>query len=403
VQVKSLVSSSGILKRVDWDFEDFTSRNLKLDINFLHWYPASFIPQIPDVIIQTLSREGECVVDPFAGSGVTLVEAAKLGRRFVGTDSNPFAVEISKAKFLAIENARTDWQETLNARVTKNIIDQPAEDYLETHNIVTEASRWFERETLRELLSIHEAIVNGHGEQFLLEKVVFSSILSSCCSQRRHYTYITDGCYPEKLLYKPAKKIFAEKVRIVSQSAEVFREQFRRRHSREYKYDGIIDLGDARELHWIKDNSADLVVTSPPYLCTHDYLKAMRLTNLFFPEKDFKSRLENEIGARCKRGRTSAYEDYVRDIEGAFQECHRMLKFGGFMGLVIGAGSGRVVKSNVIEQLLDFLTDRGAFTAVYKTTRRINNRRIRGRTPGVLCEHIVILEKTGKETICNDR
>jgi DNA modification methylase len=401
--VKSMVSSSSILQRVDWDFEDFTSRNLKVDINFLHWYPASFIPQIPDALIQTLSQEGDCVVDPFVGSGVTLIEAARLGRRFVGTDSNPFAVDISKAKFLAIENARTDWQEDLNARIAKNTIDQSAEDYMETHDIATEAFEWFEKETLRELLSIHEAIANKRGNQFLLEKVVFSSILSSCCSQRRHYTYITDGCYPEKLLYKPAKTIFTEKVRLVSQSAEVFREQFRRRHSREYVYDGIIRLGDARGLDWIKDESADLVATSPPYLCTHDYLKAMRLTNLFFPEKDFKSRLANEIGARCKRGRTSAYEDYVQDIKEAFQECHRIIKLGGFMGLIIGAGSGKVVKSNVIEQLLSFLTDRGAFSTVYRTTRKINNRRIRGRTPGVLSEHVVILEKMGKEMFSNER
>jgi hypothetical protein len=387
---------------VDWDFGDFTSRNAKVDINSLHWYPASFIPQIPDVIIQTLSQKGDWVLDPFAGSGVTLVEAAKLGRRFIGTDSNPFAVDISRAKFLAIEYAGIDWQEDLNRRVARNTIEQPTEYYMEAHGIAAEVCEWFEEETLRELLSIHEAIIDDHGDRFLLERVIFSSILSSCCSQRRHYTYITDGCYPDKLSYKPAKKIFAEKVQLVNRSAEIFREQYRRRHSREYEYDGVIKLADARELHCIGKESVELVVTSPPYLCTHDYLKAMRLTNLFFPEKNIKSALENEIGARCKRGRMTAHEDYIRDIRKALQECHRILKLGCFMGLIIGVGSGKVVKSNVIEQLLDFLTDKEAFIAVYQNTRRITNRRIRGRTPGVLCEHIVILEKTNEKMACNE-
>jgi len=391
--MKEPTNYSSMFQRVDWDFVDFTSRNFRSDINNLHWYPASFVPQIPDILIQTLSREGDCVMDPFAGSGVTLVEAARLRRRFIGTDISPFAVDIARAKFLAIEEATKDWQDDLSKEVSSCKNTESARDYVERLSISTEVFKWFEAKTLDELLCICDIILNNRRNLFTLEKVIFSSILNSCCSQRRHYTYITDGCYPKEFKYKPAKKFFTEKVELMRRAAEIFREQYRRKHSNEYTYDGDIRLADARKIDWMNDASVDLIVTSPPYLCTHDYLKAMRLINLFFPEENFKSFLENEIGARCKRGRQRAYEEYVEDMKEAFRECQRILKPGGFFGMIIGKGKGKVVKSDVIKQLLRFLLDKG-FTTIYRNTRKISSRRI--RFPGVLTEHVVVLEKPAK-------
>src|SRR5205085_12572327 len=67
-------------------------------IHSLHPYPAKFIPEIPSALIAELSAEGETVADIFCGSGTTLVEALRAGRRAPGIDANPLACLIARAK-----------------------------------------------------------------------------------------------------------------------------------------------------------------------------------------------------------------------------------------------------------------------------------------------------------------
>ena len=58
-------------------------------------YPAEKPVEVADVLIRQSSVAGEVVADPFMGSGSVGVAAAKLGRRFLGNDLNPDAVQIA--------------------------------------------------------------------------------------------------------------------------------------------------------------------------------------------------------------------------------------------------------------------------------------------------------------------
>jgi hypothetical protein len=59
-----------------------------------YWGKKPFEPI--SFLIENLTDKGELVVDPFVGSGVVTREAARLGRRFVGIDLSPIAIEISR-------------------------------------------------------------------------------------------------------------------------------------------------------------------------------------------------------------------------------------------------------------------------------------------------------------------
>ena len=51
-------------------------------------YHGNFVPQIPNQLIRRYTKKGETVFEPFMGSGTTLFECEKLGRRYIGFDIN---------------------------------------------------------------------------------------------------------------------------------------------------------------------------------------------------------------------------------------------------------------------------------------------------------------------------
>jgi DNA modification methylase len=61
-------------------------------------HPAPFPVELPEQLIRLYTYTDDLVLDPFMGSGSTLVAAARLGRRYVGYDLDPEYVEIARAR-----------------------------------------------------------------------------------------------------------------------------------------------------------------------------------------------------------------------------------------------------------------------------------------------------------------
>ena len=94
-----------VIEETDWAFENERTNEFT---HHLHPYPAKFPPPLPRRLIEILTGRGATVLDPFCGSGTTLVEAKALGRRSVGVDSNPVAVLASSAKTLVLDEGDFD-------------------------------------------------------------------------------------------------------------------------------------------------------------------------------------------------------------------------------------------------------------------------------------------------------
>ncbi|MBU4532059.1 MAG: DNA methyltransferase [Firmicutes bacterium] len=55
----------------------------------LGWYWGNYVPQIPHQLMLRYSKLGDLVIDPFLGSGTTLIECRRLGRNGVGVEISP--------------------------------------------------------------------------------------------------------------------------------------------------------------------------------------------------------------------------------------------------------------------------------------------------------------------------
>jgi SAM-dependent methyltransferase len=66
-------------------------------------YWGNFIPQIPSQLLRRYTKKGECVLDPFLGSGTTLIECRKLGRNGIGIELQPSVARKTRTR-IAKEN-----------------------------------------------------------------------------------------------------------------------------------------------------------------------------------------------------------------------------------------------------------------------------------------------------------
>lgn len=64
----------------------------------LYQYPARFSPLFVRSLIKDFTKPGDLVLDPFMGSGTTLIEALVSGRESFGVDVNPIAALLAKTK-----------------------------------------------------------------------------------------------------------------------------------------------------------------------------------------------------------------------------------------------------------------------------------------------------------------
>ena len=88
--VSSEVNSATPLEdlNLNWTERDLPEKERTKHVHRLHPYLGKFIPQLVEIFLRKYFQAGQTVVDPFCGSGTTLVQANELGINSVGYDGS---------------------------------------------------------------------------------------------------------------------------------------------------------------------------------------------------------------------------------------------------------------------------------------------------------------------------
>lgn len=68
-------------------------------------YHGNFVPQIPHQLLTRYTKAGDFVLDPFSGSGTTLIEAQRMGRNSIGIELQPSVAAEAIARIHSEQNA----------------------------------------------------------------------------------------------------------------------------------------------------------------------------------------------------------------------------------------------------------------------------------------------------------
>ena len=64
-------------------------------------YHGNFIPQIPNQLFKRYTKSGDWILDPFLGSGTSLIEAKRMNRNAIGIDIDEKILNIAKERATA--------------------------------------------------------------------------------------------------------------------------------------------------------------------------------------------------------------------------------------------------------------------------------------------------------------
>lgn len=303
-----------------------------------HTYPAGLHPDAAQALVAGFP--GQRVLDPFCGGGTLLVEVRAAGRTAIGRDVSPVALRVARTRCATPDDATlTKFRSTARkmvevARAARELPPEP---------ILPAVEQWYAPHALHELWSLRQGIQAAEPAVRDLLWCAFSSLLIKV-SWRTSDT----STKREKHDRPPGTTaiLFHKKVRELGRRLEALRAVVPPGTP-----DADVKFADARSV--TLDAPVDLVLTSPPYPSTYDYLPLQHLRNVWLP--DVPPFAEVEIGPRraWRQGSRDAKRIWTEDTHIWTKQVAKSLRQGGHLVVVIGDGltpSGAVDTAKATEE-----------------------------------------------------
>ncbi len=409
--------------------------------HLIHSYPAKLIAHIPFFFLNNdiFSKQGDIVLDPFAGSGTVLLESIIAGRNSIGADSNPLARLISRVKTNKLSSELL--LEHLSC-IEKDFGLQSEEFTPNLKNI----DYWFSPNVKKQLGRLFLAIRKIQDDNY---KDFFLVCFSNCIKKVSYAD--SRVSVPVKInlnRHKPNTRLYTEvaqkiknleSVNVIEKFKEICSLNLKRINSLKSlsdEYSSKIISNDARSItvqldgkNRVDDNSADFIITSPPYAGAQKYIRSSSLNLAWLDELENESSLKvldsknigrenykkSEYSTLCKTGvyeadllleeifkinptRSLIAANYLLEMNAVFVEMHRVLKKDGYFVLVIGNNKVCGYEFNTQQYLIELLENLG-FKVVLKLIDDIKSFGLmtkRNKTADLISrEWIIVLKNNG--------
>lgn len=250
--MSSLVSLINSMTSTDsnyWDFSDYSKSGIHTIAN----YPATMVADMQYSIIRTIIESGKDIkslLDPFHGSGITLVEGALLGLNVKGIDINPLAHLITRVK-LEIFDKKSIGSSILDI---ENKINDLAPYEIHSFNNI---EKWFEQNIINSLSSIRSYIMEDNNLQ---NRLYFWTVMIDIIKK---YSNTRSSTF--KLHVKAKDKIESIKDSVHKDFISLARKNLDYLNCvGNIEFDLTID-DSIDAIKSIDDETIDLICTSPPY------------------------------------------------------------------------------------------------------------------------------------------
>ena len=286
--------------------------------------------------------EEHWVLDPFLGTGTTLLGCKERGINGIGIEVNPLFLFIANAKITDYDiDELREWSRWLFSQK----FEKPS-----LQNLPPLVKRAFNKYNLEDIIFFRDKIMEIENRKianfFLLALMRAASKVTYAYKDGAVIKIIKKPTPPFRPFYKRiVKRMIRDLKRMTFQPSAL-----------------ITYLGDARRMTNVSDEDVDAIITSPPYLNKIEYTRVYEIEMTLFLGSDIVNPIRSYIGLlpRKKTRELPSFlsdlnlppvaMDYFMDMWKVLNEMYRVLTPGGSVALVVAEGifPDRIVESDVI-------------------------------------------------------
>lgn len=355
---------------LSWSEDELPQVQRTKHVHSVHPYLGKFIPQLVEAFLHRYFSPGDCIYDPFVGSGTTLVEANVFGAHAIGCDISAFNCLLSQVKTTVYSPAALELALKGTLEEARRI-DSPGQT-----GVSAWLRAWYAPQALSELLGFRCAIQRLDDPLFDIGKIVLSR---SARSARLTTHFDLDfprtpatgpyWCHKHKRTCRPVEEASKFLRRYTADTVRRVRDFSLLRSGAEV----AVVHGDARTVELPLQPTG--IITSPPYPGLIDYHEQHRYAYELLGLED---RRNEEIGPAARGQARNAVRSYVAAMIGVFKNAHAQLPPGARVIIVVN--DSKALYPEILEESSLHLDER--------LTRHVNRRT--GRRAGEFFEDVLV-------------